>query len=345
MHPSDHRTARQWSVVAPFFNGAVSDRWIDDFIEDSPWAFRKVPFGAAGDDWHSRSNRATGFGRWFDYWDQSKRALPAAGVITNFPQAALVMGVQKSLQRLDIPLLAWCFNLGHHPQGVRRLAARKALRSVDRFVVHSSGEIATVSTFLDISPDTVRFVPLQRAPIPIEAAEDAASPFVAAMGSANRDYATFFRAAEISSLPCKVIAAPRSLEGLRIPPNVAIQSGLSATQCHHIVQRSRFSVIPLDDAAIASGQVTVVESLRMKKPVIATHSLGTIDYIRHGHSGVLVPPHDPDALATAMLQLWEDEGLRQQYARNAAEFAETSLSDPAAARSLAAIISELERER
>jgi glycosyltransferase involved in cell wall biosynthesis len=104
-------------------------------------------------------------------------------------------------------------------------------------------------------------------------------------------------------------------------------------------------VVPLLDPAIASGQVTVVESMRMNKPVIATQSIGTTDYISHGRSGTLVPPSDAEALATAMLKLWDDAELRRTYTRNAAEFAATSLSDEAAASALARIMVELERER
>jgi len=342
---TDQESRPTWSVVAPFFRGTSGDRWIDDFIPNSPWEFRKVPLSAAGDDWHLRSKRATSVSKWLRYWDQSRRAFPAWGLITNFPQAALAMAVQKTLRRLDVPLLAWCFNLGQYPHGLKRLGARIALKSVDRFVVHSTGEIGRISEFLDVPPNRIEFVPLQRAPIAIEASEETKCPFVAAMGSANRDYATFFKAADITGLPCKVVASPRSLDGLRVPSNVAVEHGLSAAQCHRVVQQSRFSVVPLLDPNIASGQVTVIESMRMNRPVIATRSMGTTDYIRDSETGTLVPPREPEALAAAMLQLWDDASLRQRYARNAAEFAEESLSDPAAARALARIILELERER
>jgi glycosyltransferase involved in cell wall biosynthesis len=336
---------RSWSVVAPFFKADGSNRWIDDLVTDGSWIFRKVPLTSARDDWHSRSSRATGVTKWLQYWDQSRRAFPASGVITLFPQAALMIGVQKSLRRLDVPVVAWCFNLGDYPDGLKRAAARAALKSVDRFVVHSTGEVRRVSEFLGIPARKVEFVPLQRAPIPIEADEDVASPFVVAMGSANRDYRTFFKAAEISGLPCKVVSSPRSVDGLRIPANVSVESGLTASECHRVVQRSRFSVVPLLDPGIASGQVTVIESMRMNRPVVATRSIGTSDYIQDGQSGALVVPHDPEGLATAMLQLWDDAALRQRYARKAAEFAETTLSDGAAARALARIMSQLELER
>src|SRR4051794_39566571 len=188
----EHRPS--WSVVAPFFHGGSRDRWIDDFITDERWAFRKIPLRSV-DDWHSRASRATGVAQWLEYWDQARRALPASGVITVFPQPALAAALLKKLRRSAAPIIAWCFNLGEHPQSLKRLTARAAFKSVDRFIVHSSGEVPKVAGLLSIPRDKIEFVPLQRAPIPIEAEEDTESPFIVAMGSANRDYRTFFKAA------------------------------------------------------------------------------------------------------------------------------------------------------
>jgi hypothetical protein len=335
---------RAWSIVAPFFVSSGTSGWIDDHMGAVPWTFRKVP-RAIGENWHMRSKATTGTTTWAKYWTQSKRAFPAAGVITVFPQLALTASVQKGLFRHDVPLIAWCFNLGRFPGGWKRAVARTALRNVDRFVVHSTGEIEKVSTFLDLEPAKVQFVPLQRAPIPVQFTEDLATPFLISMGSANRDYATFLQAAEMSGLPCKIVASPRSIEGLHIPPNVSLITGLTHSECHALVQKSRFSVVPLLDREIASGQVTVVESMRMGRAVIATENIGTTDYVRSGWNGTIVPPHDPQALASAMLELWDDQALREQYVQRAIDFADDTLSDAAAARALASIMAEVESER
>lgn len=337
-------SARQpWSVVAPFFRTGESNEWIDDHVADKRWSFRKVSRGGSRDDWHGRSRRATGLSTWNEYWNQCRSAFPAAGVITLFPQLALTAAVQKTLSRRETPLLAWCFNLGEFPGGWKRTAARAALKSVNRFVVHSTAEVERVSDFLGLGPGKVEFVPLQRAPIPTRADEDVKSPFIVSMGSANRDYATFFKAAEISRLPCRVVAPPRSIAGLRVPTNLTVESGLGVSECQLLVQQSRFSVVPLLNPEIASGQVTVIESMRMNRAVIATNSIGTRDYIRNGSTGALVPPHDPEALAAAMLDLWDHKAIRMSYARNAAQYAEESLSDEAAARALIRIMDEIER--
>jgi glycosyltransferase involved in cell wall biosynthesis len=44
----------------------------------------------------------------------------------------------------------------------------------------------------------------------------------------------------------------------------------------------------------------ILEAMAMEKPVVATDVGGTCEVVRHGHSGLLVPPKDPHALAVAI---------------------------------------------
>jgi glycosyltransferase involved in cell wall biosynthesis len=58
-----------------------------------------------------------------------------------------------------------------------------------------------------------------------------------------------------------------------------------------------------------------VESLLMAVPTIATDLGGFPDLVRHEETGLLVPPHDPDALASAIERSLEDEGRSRALAR------------------------------
>lgn len=50
------------------------------------------------------------------------------------------------------------------------------------------------------------------------------------------------------------------------------------------------------------------ESLAMETPVVATDAMGNPELVRHGETGLLVPPRDPEALAAAILRLLADPG-------------------------------------
>lgn len=56
----------------------------------------------------------------------------------------------------------------------------------------------------------------------------------------------------------------------------------------------------------------VVEGLAAGCPVIGTNAGGIPEIIQDGVSGLLIPPHDPESLAAAIVTLAQDEVLRRQ---------------------------------
>lgn len=64
---------------------------------------------------------------------------------------------------------------------------------------------------------------------------------------------------------------------------------------------------------------TVLEAMASGKPVIGSAAGGTKEYVTHGHTGIVVPPADADAIANALIELIEDKNKRIQYGLNARE--------------------------
>jgi glycosyltransferase involved in cell wall biosynthesis len=56
--------------------------------------------------------------------------------------------------------------------------------------------------------------------------------------------------------------------------------------------------------------ISVLEAMAAERPVIATAIGGTDEVVIDGESGLLVPPADPDAIASALQNLLEDTALR-----------------------------------
>ncbi len=78
------------------------------------------------------------------------------------------------------------------------------------------------------------------------------------------------------------------------------------------------------------GQV-VVEAMACGVPIVATNAGGPAEIVQHGTDGLLVPPGDADALATAVVRLLEDAELRTRLARAAVRKAERYRPGPIAA--------------
>jgi len=64
---------------------------------------------------------------------------------------------------------------------------------------------------------------------------------------------------------------------------------------------------------------TILEAVSCGIPVVATAVAGTSEVITDGETGYLVPPKDPDKLATAILSLLNDKELRERMGKNASE--------------------------
>jgi glycosyltransferase involved in cell wall biosynthesis len=63
---------------------------------------------------------------------------------------------------------------------------------------------------------------------------------------------------------------------------------------------------------------TVVESLAVGTPVIATAVGGVPEVVHEGENGLLVRPGDPDALTGALTRFFADDELRRKLAGAAA---------------------------
>jgi glycosyltransferase involved in cell wall biosynthesis len=60
--------------------------------------------------------------------------------------------------------------------------------------------------------------------------------------------------------------------------------------------------------------ISVLEAMAAERPVVATAIGGTDEVVTDGVSGLLVPPADPDAIASALRRLLGDDGLRARLA-------------------------------
>jgi glycosyltransferase involved in cell wall biosynthesis len=342
---------QHWTIAAEFFTaktGAKLGAWLDDFITDPDLRFTKIP-AARREDWHQAARPRTGVRKWLRLISQGARALAPRphGVITCFPQLAMVVGVLKRLSFSRARVIAHNFNLGGFPGGARRALARFAARGLDIVIVHSPSEVESYGAYLGLPPGRVRFVPLQRGDLTVARAEDREAPFLLAMGSAGRDYATLIAATAPLQIPTvivtrkDIIARLTETPGAVVAPHVTFRHGLSAEDCMALLARARLTVVPLANMTTASGQVTFINAMRMGVALVATACPGTDFYVEHGQTGVLVPPFDVAALRAAIEPLWQDAPLREAQAARARAFARDHLSDEAAAAALHRLIAEL----
>jgi glycosyltransferase involved in cell wall biosynthesis len=343
-------TPVRWHVAVPWILTATEKWRLTQFVpnEDAALDFHVVPASYT----HDRSRKYTGVREWQDYlrhgnqaWSEARETRGPAGVITSFPQLPIIVGMRKRLAFSDMPLVAWTFNLGKVYPGMKRRLSQAALPRVDRFVVHSRGEIAAYSEWLDIPPERFQFVPFETPVRTVEFAEDLANPFVLSMGSAQRDYRLLFGVLAELGYPAVVVAGPHAVAGSTVPPNVTVRSGLTPQQCFELVQRARFNVIPVANQTTASGQVTLLDAMMYGRPAIITSCPASIDYVTHGKDALLVRMGDHDDMKAAVQRLWEDEALRRSLGTAARQTALQMFSEEVIGRTMGQILREVSSTR
>ncbi len=335
-----------WTVAASFIhNPAVDGDWLLPYIPGDRHQFTIVPHSAPLANWHNQSSSVTGYQRWLRYLNQGKAAVKQThgGVITVFPQLASSVGMYQQLYRKPVPIVAWLFNVGKCYPGLRQQMARLSLRTVTRFVVHTRRECEIYSRWLGLPKELFQFIPYQTADIPMQYEENTTAPFLAAIGSAHRDFTTLLAVVDKLKLPTVIASGPRSLAGFDIPSCVQTPFGIGKQECLQLAQEARVNVIPMrsDPLITAAGQVTIVESMRMGRALIVSRCNGAEDYIIHGETGLLVEPHSEKELAAAIELLWQDEALRNRLGQAARQYATEYFSDEASGAALGNLLNAI----
>jgi glycosyltransferase involved in cell wall biosynthesis len=332
-------------IMAPFFGNEGA--WIDDFCHRPDFEFKKARTANREVSWHIRGD-ATPLLGWVRNSKYAYEAMKWKSdcIVTSFPQLAFVAaGLLQLWGARTTRLIAWNFNLGSISSEWKGRVAGRILDRVDRFVVHAREEMASYARWLGISQERFRFVPLQKgriaglSPSPIQA------PYIVSMGSANRDYRTLVDALLGTGLRTVIISKKSVIESLPEHPDLVKLHGLTQEECNSVLSGAHLNVVPISATQTASGQVTFVTSMRLGIPTIATRCLSTIDYIRNGETGLLVPPGDAAALRRAIEAIWQNEGLRLRIGAAGRDYAEEHFSDEAAGRHFAQIIDEVLAEQ
>ena len=121
---------------------------------------------------------------------------------------------------------------------------------------------------------------------------------------------------------------------LRVEGRVRFLGNVPRRRVMRLMRRCLFFVFP---SRVESFGMAALEAQAHGKAVVATRSGGPEAFVRHGVSGLVVPPNDPAALARAMLKLLRDEPLRRSLESRAEAAAADFTWERSARRYLALI--------
>lgn len=179
---------------------------------------------------------------------------------------------------------------------------RWALRRGPHIVVHSSRQLALYAKHYPALAPRARFIPFGADASYFNRSSEPEQPIIVSFGSIKRDYDTLLRAWQaipdhrghtLYLIGANVQPAP-SIPDVEIMPRVPI------SQLQHTIASCTMVVLPLPEHLYSYGQMSLLQSMLMGKPVIVSNTTSTADYIHEAPGVIGVTPCDSAGMAHAI---------------------------------------------
>lgn len=239
----------------------------------------------------------------------------AAVTIAMFESEGHGLAAWRLLRRRGAPLVViacWLADLAVDGGPGRRRIYRLLYRNVDQVIVFSTNQVDTLERLLGIDRHKVLAV---RFGIDLdELAEVTATDgddVVAVGRDLGRDWATLFEAARGTGWDVQLVTRPRQVEHLDLPAEVTLHGRLERDDYLELLAGAGVVVVPTEVREYPTGQTVLLEAMAMGKACVVSDTPAMREYVEHGVTALLVPPHDPLALRGAVDRLRADPALRQ----------------------------------
>lgn len=190
--------------------------------------------------------------------------------------------------------------------------------SFDYIMCHSSKQKEYYNKKLNIPYNKINFIPYSDNVDFFKPSTIYEKDYIITAGTDGRDYKTLFEAYDKYNIkiPLKVVTYKKI--GL-IPKNNKIKliNKVPINQFKKLVLSSKFLVLPLQDIKRSCGQVTLVQTMAMGKPVIISKTISSVDYVTNNKTGIFVKPYDVDDIYKKIMFLYKNKRLRIKIGHNA----------------------------
>jgi glycosyltransferase involved in cell wall biosynthesis len=201
---------------------------------------------------------------------------------------------------------------------LKKMIQRLSFWSVDIIFVSSANEIQSYSARYGISKDKFRFLPFHTN-ITEPRMVNGSGNYVLSAGKTGRDYVTLADAVRGLKQKVIIVSDEESIMNVSFPGHVDVLFDIPYLSYLDLLYNCAFVIVPLKKVLKSTGQVAILEAMALGKPVIATETTGTVDYIQSGVNGILVPAEDSGALKEAIRNLTNDLNLSKRLAANGLE--------------------------
>lgn len=181
------------------------------------------------------------------------------------------------------------------------------LSSVHKVVCSSSVETDYYQKAFGWTPSKTAFVPFHTSASFVDYPAEAPGDYIIAAGRSFRDYDTLVAAVKNSGIDTLIVGDNGCQPRYAGYDNITVLENIPLDDLARKIAQARIVVLPLQDREISTGQTILLQAMAMGKPVIATRTSGTVDYVISGKTGILVSPGDAGEMRAAIDALIRDE--------------------------------------
>lgn len=286
----------------------------DKVVEGKPyWFFRhfdKVPdvtvLDRGPDSWfRSLEQKAKFYVR--QPWQAVRQCANYDLVISHGAQSGLVFELLSSWTRHRCPHLmidVGCLNGGRINRTETPLI-RYALRQAPHIVTHNSHQLDFYRQYYPKLAEKARFIPFgvdidYFAPQP-----HSDSRTMVAFGHRKRDYETLCQAFPRGEGWTLQVIGNRSLQLRYGCDDIQFYDAMPLNVLMEHIAQSEAVVVPLPELPYSYGQMTLLQSMAMARPVICTLTTGTMDYVGQADCVETVRPSDVTAMRDALRRMMQ----------------------------------------
>lgn len=256
---------------------------------------------------------------WAQAWASRRHRRDADAVLAIFESEGHGLAARRLLpwgaaSRTPLVIVAcWLADLLRSGGRVRRAVYRRLYRRVDRVVVFSANQRATLAQLGGIDPARIEVVRFG-----VDLDELSAVPttdggaVVAAGRDLGRDWTTLAVAADGTGWTVELITRASQLAGLDLPDEVIPLGMVDRPDYLRRLAAATVVAIPTEVREYPTGQTVLLEAMALGKACVVTDTPAMREYVEDGRTGVLVAPHDPAALRAAVARLLDDPDERRR---------------------------------
>jgi glycosyltransferase involved in cell wall biosynthesis len=214
---------------------------------------------------------------------------------------------------------------------------RFAIPGIDFFFTTSEKEIEIYARLFGIRPDLMAFWPMTPAAYLLKKDISSRGDYLFSYGNSDRDYDMLIQA--VKNLPVQTVIVSRTYQPTYpLPSGIVLIREKPWDELLALIESSRMVILPLKSYNVAAGQLCMLETLALGRPLIVTRNMATVEYAVDGKTALFFDAKDAETLSDHIRYLLDYPDAAETMGQTARKAVGGN-----AARRLAALMDALNR--